>query len=57
MWVPDTTTGGNNAPNSYLRVGPVDETYNQSSYQCIFVISGGDDIMSNTGTLTVAGEH
>ena len=51
VWDPDTTTGGNNAPNSVLLVGPVDESHNQSSYQC-FV----NDDESSIGTLTVFGE-
>jgi len=50
VWVLDLTSGPNDASDSVLRVGPVDETFNQSSYQCIF---GG--VMSNTGTVTVAG--
>ena len=36
QWVPDLTSGDNNAPNSKLLVGPVNMTHNQSSYQCIF---------------------
>ena len=54
-WVADTTSGVNMSPNSRLLVGPVDETYNQSSYQCIFTTLSGD-IESSIGTLTVAGE-
>ena len=54
-WVPDTTSGVNMSPNSRLLVGPVDETYNQSSYQCVIgTISG--DVESSVGILTVAGE-
>ena len=30
LWVPDTTTGGDNAPNSVLRVGPVNMTHHIS---------------------------
>jgi len=52
QWIPDL----NNANNSVLRVGPVNETYDQSSYQCIFAVSGGDHIISTIGTLTVTGE-
>ena len=55
QWVPDLTTGGNNAPNSYLMVGPVDETYNQSSYQCRITTIDGT-FVSTIGTLTLAGE-
>ena len=54
-WVPDLTSGPNNATNSKLLVGPVDETYNQSSYQCIFAV-GVNSIESSVGTLTVTGE-
>ena len=56
VWVPDTTTGSFNYPNNHLVIGPVDETYNQSSYQCIIRRNDGD-ILSGTGTLTVAGKH
>jgi len=50
VWVPDLTSGPNNASGSVLIVGPVDETFNQSSYLCFF-----GDRMSETGTVTVAG--
>jgi len=46
-WIPD-----NNTENSRLLVGPVDETYNQSSYQCTYL----GVILSDTGTLTIAGK-
>ncbi|XP_065910292.1 uncharacterized protein [Dysidea avara] len=55
VWVPDTTTGSFNYPNNHLVIGPVDETYNQSSYQCIIRRNDGD-ILSGTGTLTVAAQ-
>ena len=55
-WVPDLTSGVNMSPNSRLVVGPVDETYNQSSYQCIFTTLSGA-VESSTGTLTVAGTY
>ena len=55
-WVADTTSGVNMSPKSRLVVGPVDETYNQSSYQCIFILLSGD-VESGIGTLTVAGEY
>ena len=54
-WVADTTSGVNMSPNSRLLVGPVDETYNQSSYQCSFTV-GINTIESSVGTLTVASE-
>ena len=50
-WIPDLA----NPSNSVLRVGPVDETDNQSSYQCVFTILSGT-IVSEVGTLTVLGE-
>jgi len=56
QWIPDLTTGENDAPNSVLRVGPVNETYNQSTYQCVFEVANNSDINSTIGTLTVAGE-
>ena len=45
-----------NPNNSALRVGPVDGTDNQSSYQCIIgtILSG--TVVSEVGTLTVLGE-
>ena len=55
-WVADTTSGVNMSPNSRLLVGPVDETYNQSSYQCIFTTISGA-VESSIGTLTVAGTY
>ena len=56
-WVPDLTSGPNNAPNGRLLVGPVNDTYNQSSYQCIFVMGGGaTTISSSIGVLTVTGK-
>ena len=50
VWMIDLTSGPNNASGSVLVVGPVDETFNQSSYQCIF-----GRRMSEAGTITVAG--
>ena len=38
QWVPDLTSGDNNATNSKLVVGPVNMTHNQSSYQCVTVL-------------------
>ena len=55
-WVPDLTSGVNMSPNSRLAVGPVDETYNQSSYQCIFTSLSGA-VESSIGTLTVTGMY
>ena len=50
-WIPDLA----NPNNSVLRVGPVNETNNQSSYQCIITILSGT-VVSEVGTLTVLGE-
>ena len=50
-WIPDLA----NPNNSVLRVGPVDGTDNQSSYQCIITILSGS-VVSKVGTLTVLGE-
>ena len=51
------------APNSKLVIGPVDETHNQSSYQCVFSVNEIVDesfqlrtIQSSVGTLTVVGK-
>ena len=46
----------NSANNSFLSVGPVDETDNNTSYQCVF---GFDDyiIESTVGTITVIGTY
>ena len=56
QYINDVSSGMNTSPNSRLLVGPVDETDNQSSYQCIFVI-GLDDFESSIGTLTVTGTY
>ena len=59
-WLQDTTSGDNNATNSRLLVGPVDETDNHSSYQCIvstFLSGTVRSVRSSIGTLTVAGTY
>ena len=56
VYEPDVTSGPNNATNNRLLVGPVDETHNQSSYQCIFDLAL-TDVISSSGTITVAGEY
>ena len=56
QWVPDLTSGDNNAPNSKLLVGPVNMTHNQSSYQCIFELPASDTVISSVGTMTVVGK-
>ena len=55
QWLPDLTSGDNNATNSKLLVGPVNMTHNQSSYQYIFPRVGGSTI-SSVGTMTVVGK-
>ena len=56
QWMPDITSGDNNAPNSKLLVGPVNMTHNQSSYQCIFTRGQGGAVISSVGTMTVVGK-
>ena len=56
QWVPDLTSGDNNAPNSKLLVGPVNMTHNQSSYQCMFNVANSDSVISSVGTMTVVGK-
>ena len=45
----------NNANGSYLSVGPVDDTYNNTSYQCIFTINDTIIESDTAGTVTVIG--
>ena len=45
----------NNADGSYLSVGPVDDTYNNTSYQCIFTINDTIIESDTAGTITVVG--
>ena len=54
-WSPDITSGENTSPNSKLLVGPVNNTHNQSSYQCIFTTLNGS-VFSSVGTMTVVGK-
>ena len=57
QWVPDFDSGANNAPNSKLLFGPVNETHNQSSFQCFFTNSRNEVIAtSSIGTITVVGK-
>ena len=46
---------GNRADGSYLSVGPVDDTYNNTSYQCIFTINDNIIESDTAGTVTVIG--
>ena len=48
-------TSGNSADGSYLSVGPVDDTYNNTSYQCIFTINDNIIESDTAGTITVIG--
>ena len=43
------------ADRSYLSVGPVDDTYNNTSYQCIFINSTTIIESDTAGTITVIG--
>ena len=43
------------ANDSYLSVGPVDDTYNNTSYQCIFTINDIIIESDTAGTVTVLG--
>ena len=45
------------ANDSYLSVGPVDDTYNNTSYQCIFTINDTIIESDTAGTVTVIGMH
>ena len=54
QYINDQSSGMNTSPNSRLLVGPVNETDDQSSYQCIFNI-GLVVSKSSIGTLTVTG--
>ena len=47
----------NSANGSYLSVGPVDDTYNNTSYQCIFTINDNIIESDTVGTITVIGMY
>ena len=49
--------GITSANNSYLSVGPVDDTYNNTSYQCIFTINDTIIQSDTAGTVTVIGMY
>ena len=51
-WIPDLA----NPNNSLLRIGPVNETANQSSYQCRFTTMLSGPLVSKVGTVAVLGE-
>ena len=46
-----------NANRSYLSVGPMDDTYNNTSYQCIFTINDNIIESDTAGTITVIGMY
>ena len=45
----------NGTPSANLSVGPVDDTYNNTSYQCIFTINDTIIESDTAGTVTVIG--
>ena len=47
--------GISSANDSHLSVGPVDDTYNNTSYQCIFTINDTIIESDTAGTVTVIG--
>ena len=49
------TSDDNSAEGSYLSVGPVNDTYNNTSYQCIFTINDTIIESDTAGTITVIG--
>ena len=50
-------SNANGAGGSYLSVGPVDDTYNNTSYQCIFTINDTIIESDTAGTITVIGMY
>ena len=55
--VKNNMNGTISANRSYLSVGPVDDTYNNTSYQCIFTINDAIIESDTAGTVTVIGMH
>ena len=51
------TSHYSSADGSYLSVGPVDDTYNNTSYQCIFTINDTIIESDTAGTITVIGMY
>ena len=49
--------GETKAKGSYLSVGPVDDTYNNTSYQCTFTINDNIIESDTAGTITVIGMY
>ena len=50
-----TSSGDDKADGSYLSVGPVNGTYNNTSYQCIFTINDTIIESDTAGTITIIG--
>ena len=55
IWEPDLNSGPRNSTGSRLLIGPVDESYDQSIYQCSFSTLIGT-INSNPGMISVHGQ-
>ena len=55
QWVLDVSSGNDRSPNSKLIVGPVNEDFDQSTYQCYIGLPGEMKISSVIETLTVIG--
>ena len=53
--VANNRNGIHSANNSYLSVSPVDDTYNNTSYQCIFTINDTIIESDTAGNVTVIG--
>ena len=51
-----SVNGDKGTSGSYLSVGPVDDTYNNTSYQCIFTINDNIIESDTAGTITVTGK-
>ena len=57
QWISDTNSGVNMSPNSRLVVGPVNQAYNQLSYQSIFTTLLSGTIKSSIAALTEAATY
>ena len=53
--ITSNSSGIISANDSYLSVGPVDDTYNNTSYQCILTINDTIIESDTAGTVTVIG--
>ena len=54
--IENNSNGIISANGSYLSVGPVDDSYNNTSYQCIFTINDIIIESDTAGTVTVIGK-